>query len=168
MAARILVETRPRPPRMIRERIDAVTRQELQQLSPLLFREARTDPHMLQRSRLIKEPEQKRSNGSVIAVLVPPKPRDDAIAIALMLHLDHRALVRFVDAGLRLDDQSIEACTLEAPKPILRNAPLACRWSQVDRRRGVGEQFLQPLPSPLKRFAAQIPFALRKQIEEHD
>ena len=38
----------------------------------------------------------------------------------------------------------------------------------MDRRRRRGKQRLQLLPPALERFAAQIPVALAKQVEEHD
>src|SRR5438477_13160390 len=94
---------RPFPPWMLDQRVLPIRRQIFRQFPSLLFRETGADADVLQVSGIVKKPKQQRSYGRALAILVPSKPGHDAIAIPLMLDLEHDALVRLVDArkGLR-------------------------------------------------------------------
>ena len=81
---------------MIGERVLAIGREEFYQLPALLVREARADADMLQRARIVEKAEQQRADSRALAFLVPSKPGDDAVAIALVFDLEHHALVRLV------------------------------------------------------------------------
>ena len=61
--------------------------------------------------------------------------RDDAVAGALVLHLQHRALAGVVAVGERLGDDAVEARALEAREPVGRDVAIACRGRDVERRR---------------------------------
>ena len=122
---------------MIDQRIPSIGRQELHQLPPLLLREARADAHMLQRARIVEEPQQQRSHRRLLAFLVPSKAGHHAVAIALVLHLEHHALVRLVGPCNRLGHHSVEAGAFEAAEPVGRDARIvSCRCQMEGRRRG--------------------------------
>ena len=65
---------------------------------------------------------------------MPAEAGDDAIAVALVLHLQHHALVRLVDARRRLGDDAVEARALEAAEPVGGDGAVACRRREVERR----------------------------------
>ena len=58
----------------------------------------------------------------LLPALVPAEAGDDAVGGARVLHLDHRALARLVDAVLRLGDHAVEAGALEARQPLAGDA----------------------------------------------
>src|SRR5882724_546800 len=125
----------PLLPRVIGERILTIGREKFHELSSLRVREARADADMLQRAGIVEEPEQQRANIRAIAFLVPPKPGDDAVAIALVFDLEHHALVRLVGPRNRLGYDTVETGAFEAAKPIRRDARVAGCGRQMDRRR---------------------------------
>jgi hypothetical protein len=60
-------------------------------------RKSRAHAHTRRRvatPRAVKQAEQKRADRGAVASFVPSKPSHDAIAVALMLDLEHHALVR--------------------------------------------------------------------------
>ncbi len=83
-------------PRVIGERVLAIGREEFCELPPLLVREARADADVLQRAGVVEKAEQQRADMRALAFLVPAKAGNDAVAIALVLDLEHHALVRLV------------------------------------------------------------------------
>ena len=83
----------PELPRVIGERVSAIRRQVLSKFAALILREARADAYVLQHTRIVEEPEQQRSDGHTLASLMPSKTRNDAVAVALVLDLEHHALV---------------------------------------------------------------------------
>ena len=113
---------RPRFPRMIGERVLAIGREKLHELAALLCGEARADADVLQRAGIVEETEQQRADCGALAFLVPAEAGDDAVAIALVLHLEHHALVRLVGAGTRLGHDAVETGALEAAEPIRGDA----------------------------------------------
>ena len=116
---------------MVDERIAAIRCQELDQLPALLLREARADADVLQRARIVEQAQQQRSDRGALALLVPAKARDDAIAIALVLDLEHHPLVGFVDARQRLRHHAVETRAFEAAEPVRRDASIACRRREM-------------------------------------
>ena len=92
-----------------------------------------------------------------------------AIAIALVFHLEHHALVRLVESRGRLGHDAVETRAFEAAKPIGRDARFAGCGSQVERRRR-GRKAAFPVCSrrALKGFAPQIAVSFAKQIEKDD
>ena len=81
---------------MVLERVLAIGREELDQLAALRVGEARAHADVLEASRVVVQPEQQRAECRAFAVLVPAEAGDDAVAVALVLHLEHHALVRLV------------------------------------------------------------------------
>ena len=115
------------------ERVLAIRREKLHELAPLLVGEARADADVLQVAGVVVETEQQRADGVSLAALVPAEAGDDAVAVALVLHLEHHALVRLVDAARRLRHHAVEAGALEAPEPVARRRARSrvagVRWS---------------------------------------
>jgi hypothetical protein len=87
---------RPMLPGVRGERVLAIGREIFRQLPALLFREAGAHADVLQRAGIVEEAEQQRADGRPLAFLVPAKTGDHAVAIALVLHLEHHALVGLV------------------------------------------------------------------------
>ncbi len=99
---------------------------------------------------------------------MPAETGDHAVAIALVLDLEHHALVGLVGSRNRLGHDAVESGALEATKPVRRDARsrvAGVRWSG-----GVadGEQRLQLSAASLERLAPQITISLAEQVEEHD
>src|ERR1700712_4258428 len=103
---------------MMNQRILAVRRKVFSQFKPLLLRETRADPHMLQRAPGVEKAEQQRPHHRFFALLMPPETGDYTIAVALMFHLQHDALIRFVSAGALLGHDAVEPRALEAMEPV--------------------------------------------------
>ena len=126
---------RPVLPGMSGERVLAIRREEFRELPALLLREARADADVLQRARIVEKAEQQRADRGALALLVPSKAGNHAVAIALVLDLEHHALVRLVGPGNRLGHHAVETRAFEAAKPIRRDARFAGCRRQMDRRR---------------------------------
>jgi len=86
----------PTAPRVSVERILSIWSEKFHQLLPSRIGEAGADADMLQVSVIIIETQQQRPDLRFLAPLVPAKSGDDAIALALVLHLQHDSLVRFI------------------------------------------------------------------------
>ena len=160
----------PLLPRMIDQRVLAVRRQEGDELAALRVGEARGDADVLER-----RPRRRRARAAAsrralaLAALVPAKARDDAVALALVLHLEHDALVRLVDAGRRLGHHAVEPGALEAPEPVggdarARRSPASGGAAAARRRAAPRARARRSRNGP----AAQVPLALAEQIPEHD
>ena len=126
----------PIPPWMLCE-CRAVGREKLHQLATLGVREARTHADVLEPAFLVVEAEEQRSDCRFAAILVPAEAGDDAIAVALVLHLQHDPLPGFVDARNLLRHHAVEARPLETAKPILGRRAIRCRRRQVKWGLGV-------------------------------
>ena len=100
--------------------VDAIRREELDQLAPLRVGEACADADMLEVAGIVVEAEQQRADGRALAVLVPAEAGDDAVAFALVLDLEHDPLVGLVEPRCLLGDDAVEAGALEAPEPVGR------------------------------------------------
>ena len=159
---------RPLPPRVRRKRVPAIRREILHELAALLVREARADADVLERAGIVEKAEQQRADRGALASPVPAKAGHHAVAIALVLHLEHHALVGLVGAGDRLGHHAVETRSLEAAKPIRGDARVGGGGRQMNGRRRGGEQQFQLLAARLKRFAAQVPVPLAQQVEQDD
>src|SRR5438874_10139625 len=109
-------------PRVSGERVLAVWSEEFYELASLLFREARADPDMLQCAGVVEKAKQERADHCTLAFLVPAKAGNDTVALALVLDLEHHALIGFVASQNRLSDETVETSALEATKPVRRYA----------------------------------------------
>src|SRR5690242_2793989 len=98
----------PRAPGMALERLRPIRRKEFDQLMPLLVGEARADTDMLQVASVVVQAEEERSDGRASGVFVPAKSSDDTVAVSFVLHLEHDALIRFVDALFGFRDDAVE------------------------------------------------------------
>ena len=158
----------PGAPRVPVEGMLAIGRQKLHELATLLVGEARTHADVLEVAVVVVEAEEERADRRSLRVLVPAESGDNAIAVALVLDLEHDAPVRLIDAVLRFCHHAVEARTLEAPEPIGGRGAVARRGRDVERRRGVGEHRLE-LGAPLRKWGtAQIVIVLAEHVEEHD
>src|SRR5580700_11540672 len=99
------------------------------------LREARANADVLQRARIVIQAEQKRAHRSAFASFVPSKAGHDAIAVSLMLNLEHHAFVRLIAAGNRLGHNPVEARAFKTLKPIRRDACFTSCGCQKDWRR---------------------------------
>ena len=97
---------------------------------------------------------------------MPSKSRNHAVAVALVLDLEHHALIRLVGSVCPFRDYAVEARSLEAPKPILCNVPVTCSRSEVDGGGRIPEQLLKFLSADCEWFSAQVTIATAEQIEK--
>src|SRR5436305_9662545 len=118
---------------MVGECVFPVRSQEFDKLAALLHREARANPYVLQRPGIVEQAKQKRADKGALAFFMPSKTSNDAIAIALVLHLEHHALVGLIGAGDRLGHDAVETSAFKAAKPVFRYARFARCGGQVQR-----------------------------------
>src|SRR5580658_5094091 len=121
---------------------------------------------MLEFFLIVKQAQQKRSD-STLHLLVPPEASYHTVAIAIMLHLEHRALVRFIDTIQRLRHHTVEPRALKPLKPIRRNTAIGRRRRQMNRRSHSNQRLLQRFSSKSKGLIPQIARSLTKQIEKY-
>src|SRR6201986_4091804 len=97
---------------------------------------------------------------------MPAKTRYDTIAVALMLDLQHRALVRRVWPTDRLRDYAIEPRTFEACEPVLRGCGVPRCGCEMQWCTQVDENPFELGAPGGKRLVAQIMIVELKQVEE--
>src|SRR5580692_11162683 len=102
---------------MIHQCVLAVRSQELYEFDTLLCGKTRAHADMMQASAIVVKTQQQRPYRA-IALLVPAKSRHHAVAVALMFHLEHHALVRLVGSFTRLCHNTIEPGAFKAVKPV--------------------------------------------------
>ena len=107
-------------PRVSGQRVLAIGCEVFCKLTAYPFREARADADMLQRAGVVEKAEQERADSAAFALLMPSKAGNDTIAIALVLDLEHHALIRFVGSRNQLSDDAVEPGALKATKPVRR------------------------------------------------
>ena len=90
---------------------------------------------MLQFALFVEEAQQQRTDQRAITFLVPAKSCYHAIAVALMLDLEHRALVWLVCPFDGLGHHAVKSRAFKAAKPICRQGVIPGRRCQVNRRR---------------------------------
>ena len=119
---------------------------------------------MVERARVVEQPEQQRPDVRARPVLVPAEAGHDAIGGPLVLDLEHRPLARLVRRIEPLRDDAIEPGALEPFEPVGRGRPIARRGRQVDRRLGAAEDRLEAGPPLALRDVAQVLVAERQQV----
>ena len=122
---------------------------------------------MLQSAFVVVQAEQQRAYGIVVTGFVPAKAGNHAVAFAVVLHLQHHALVRLVAALGRLGHHAVEPRAFEALEPIRRDGTVSRARGEVQRRLRLAEQRFQPAATLEERLGAQIALALAQQVEEH-
>ena len=100
--------------------------EKLRQFLPFRRAETRANPNMLQRAFTVEEAQKKRSDQFAIAFLMPAKSRDNAIAVPLMLYLEHHSFVGFIGAFDRLCNNPIQTRSLKTTEPIGGDLAVAC------------------------------------------
>ena len=144
----------------------AVGRQLVHQLLAPGHGEAGGDADMVEDTLVVVHPEQQRADDA--AALVPAEPCDDAVRGALVLDLQHDALVlavRLVDA---LGDHPVETGALEAGEPVGCDVAVLGERSQVDGGLGVGEHGFELRSAGAERSVTEIVVAEGEQIERHE
>ena len=147
------------------KRVLPVRRKIAGELLPLLLRKTRADADMLQHASLVVQAQQQGAYLRVLAVLVPAKSGNHAVAIALMLHLQHDAFVRLVHPCPVFGDDTVQTRALKASKPVFGDAGLRSGRRDVNGRGHMGEHLQQALAAKLKRGFPKIAFALAQQVE---
>jgi hypothetical protein len=146
----------------------AVGREKLDELDAPVVGEARANTDVVKLARLVEQAQEQRSDAIVIALLVPTKPGHDAVAVSLVLHLEHHAFVGLVPRRCCLGDHTVQARALEARKPIAGQLAVSRDRSDEQGRLDVGQQLLQTSTALAERQLAQIALAFREQIEKYD
>src|SRR5438132_5546016 len=159
---------RRRAPGVFLERILAIGLKKLHQLAPLFIGEAGADADVLEISIVVIEAEQQRTDRGFLATFVPAESGDDAVAFALVLHLEHHALVRLVGSVLTFGDDAIESRALESLKPIRGSFSVASRGRDVKRLLHILEDRLESRASLGEGCVAKALIALAKDVEEDD
>src|SRR5579871_2733838 len=126
-------------PRVAVEGVLAVWHEKLRQFAALLLCKAGADADVLQATGIVKESEQQRADFGLRPLLIPAESRHHAVAIALMLDLEHDALVGLVGDRERLGHDAIEPRAFEAVEPVLRHGRILGGRRDVDRRLGGSE-----------------------------
>src|SRR5260370_2081483 len=112
---------------MIGKSVVTIGSQKSHQFLAFSLREARAHADVLQRPRAVKQAEQKRADRRAVASFVPSKASHDTIAVALVLDLEHHALVRLIRAGNRLCHDPLKTLAFKAPEPIRNDTSFTCR-----------------------------------------
>src|SRR6185437_16274228 len=99
---------------MVRQGLPTEGCKKLHEFPPLLRSEAGAHSHMLQGARRVIQPQQQRTNLASLALLVPAESSHHAIAVALVLDLQHHALVRLVSILRGLCHHSVKTGALES------------------------------------------------------
>src|ERR1700754_580327 len=110
----------------------------------------------MQKSLVVKQPQQQRTDSRAFAFFVPTKSRHHTIAIALVLHLQHHALVRFVSARDRFRYYAIQPGAFKTSKPIRRRCKIRRHRRYVHWWSNRRKQRLQLLPAFIETLVAQI------------
>src|SRR5262245_43675151 len=158
----------PTPPGMTGQRILAIRGKKRRQFQPLFRCETGAHADVLQCALAVEQSEEQRAYRRTIALLMPAKPGDHAIAFALMFHFEHHALVRLIKTVYWFGHYTVQARTFKSPEPVGRDIVIASGWRQMNRRCGGGKDRLQLLAPGFEGLAAEIAPALGEQIEEHD
>ena len=95
---------------------------------------------------------------------MPAETGHDAVGGALVLELEHRPLARLVGRVEALGDDAVEARPFEPVEPVHRLGPIERGRGQVDRRRGCGQDRLEPAASLRLGHRPQVVVAEGEQI----
>src|SRR5262249_47474237 len=121
-------------PGVASERILSIWGEVLDEVTAHAVLKAPADSDMLQGARIVVKAKQQGADSRALTVFVPSKAANDTIAIALVLHLQHDALVGLILSRNRLGHEPVETSALKAAEPIRRDAQVGGCWSQMDRR----------------------------------
>ena len=158
----------PCAPRVIFERILSIRLEKLHELATFHVGEARADTDMFEISIIVIQAEQKRADGVFISALVPAKSGDDAVAVPLMLDLEHHSLVRLIGSSLGFRDYTVESGALESAKPVCGQASVPCCRRDMKRRLHFLQQRFESRASVSERSIAKTSITFTEQIEEND
>lgn len=123
---------------------------------------------MLQLPCVVVQAEQKRTDECAFSVFVPTEAGDDAIAVSLMLDLEHDSLIGLIRGGFAFGNDTVEAGAFEAFEPSLRGYAVMRGWRDVQWWSGFSEQRFQCGAAFTERSFAKILVAAAKQIEKDD
>src|SRR4051812_37010983 len=98
---------------------------------------------MMKHAFVVVEAEQQRADELAFGLLVPTKPRDDAVGRPRVLDLDHQPLAWRVRERVRLRDDAIEPGALEAFEPVLRGLRITSDRRDMYRRLRLRERVLE-------------------------
>jgi hypothetical protein len=119
--------------------------------------------HVVQGAGVVVEPEEQGAHPA--AVLVPAEPGHDAVGGAVVLHLQHEALVLDVGQVDPLGDDPVEPGALEAGEPVGRHHRVGRHRRQVDRRAAAGQRLLQQSPALGEGTAPQVVGTEGEEVE---
>jgi len=108
----------PTCPGMVFQGSDAIGLEEGSKLFALGCREAGTGADVLEGAAGVVEAEEQGADEGVGTVLVPAETGDDAVAVALVLDLEHGPFVWCVRAGEGLGHDAVESGAFEAGEPV--------------------------------------------------
>src|SRR5579875_2208526 len=97
---------------------------------------------------------------------MPAKSSEDAVAITLMLYLQHHTLVRFVGSFNTLGHHAIEPGAFESLEPVLGHGVVLGRRGEMDRRPRMGKRLTEQPGTRLEWLRAQVVLAKTQQIEK--
>src|SRR5262249_1119706 len=150
------------------ESILTIRSQVLDEVAACLVRETRGNADMMKRAGVIVQAQQQRSNGTLVAVLMPAKTGNDTIAIALVFDLEHDTLVGLVNACERLRDNTIESRTFESAKPVCCDAQFSGCGRDVNWRQCRCQDRSQLCEPLFKGQTSQVPVPLAQHIKKYN
>src|SRR5260221_1668865 len=153
---------------MVLDGILAIWRQVRDELYRLRIGHAGTLAHGPEMPVVVVTPQEKRSNGGLLATLVPAEPRHHTVGIALVFHLEHRTLVRFVESRFTLRDHAVQPRSLKSTEPIGGDDAVPCGRCQMNRRLCMCHQGLGTASPRRQRTSPHIRCALAEESDEHD
>src|SRR3954471_1018987 len=84
-----------------------------------------------------------------------------------MFHLEHDAFVGLISSRNRFRNNPIQASSLKAAEPVLRDLSVSSRRSQMDRRCHRRNQLFQLATAFLERLIAKIAISHTQQIKKY-
>ena len=153
-------------PWVIPESVFSIWREELEKLAAHGSREAGADANVLEDLCAVVKTEEKGTDFLARRFFVPAESGDYAVTVALVLDLEHCALVGLIGKIDWLGYDTVETGSFEALEPIESCVSISCSRGDVDGRFGRLEQCFQFRPALLKRGVAKIALAVAEKIEE--
>lgn len=142
--------------------------EEVDELAAFGFSEAGAGAYVLELAGVVVQAEEERTDEGVFAAFVPAKAGDDAVAVALVLDLEHGPLVGLIDAAGCFGDDAVEARTFEAAEPVFGLCVIPCGGCEVERRLGAGEHLLETLAACAEGLVAEVVVAGGEEVKEDD
>jgi len=152
---------------MIAQRVFAVGCEELEQFAAHWGGEACANANVLENLRVVVKAEEKRTDRLACCLFVPAEASDDAVAVALMLDLEHDALVGLICEVEGLGNDPVKTGALEAFEPVRGEAAIGGCGCDVDRRlRGFQECF-EFSAALAEGRGAQVVLTLAEHVKEY-